>query len=248
MSVEEMSRRRGATGEITFIAPVKPGLVPGIGAQITYSDRLRLVLSVFNDRENGWTEQAPEPLGLRAFQGIHFAHLVLLDGDTRFLFAVNFDGSASDYLAALTTDIPWLIHLVFSNCVGWESIAGKPEVLIRFIARHQTETNFWYAHAPQLTVRDLDWLQELRRKVEHPPQACDAAMWSRELQAEASQHCAPRPFKRVLQQLFAAQPNAEQARARAKLQFRAVFESLYSQNEWRPAYQETFDELPEGVA
>src|ERR1700759_4261896 len=132
MSVEEMSRRRGATGEITFIAPVKPVLVPVIETQITYSDRLRLVLSGFNDRENGWTEQASVPLGVRACQGIHFAHLVLLDGDTRLLFAVNFDGSASDYLAALTTDIPWLIHLVFSNCVGWEPIAGHPDVLIRF--------------------------------------------------------------------------------------------------------------------
>ena len=242
MTIDEVSRRRGATSELTFIAPIKRGNVPNIRATLSYSDRLKRILTVFNDRENAFNGRNPVPLGLRAFQGIHFAHLVLIDGDTRFLFAVSFDGSASSYLAGLSTDVPWLVHLVFSNCVGWQLIDQRPQVLIEFITRHQVETNFWYAHSPQTSVRDAEWLQALRREVEHAPADTNARQWSAQLQAAATQACAPRTHARRLAQMFAMQEDSAAAEAHAKAQFQGVFEPLYERAEWTAAYRETFGE------
>jgi hypothetical protein len=238
MTVDETSRRRGAASEITFIAPVKRGNVTDSKYNISYSDRLKRVLSVFNDREDGFDGVAPIPLGLRAFEGIHFAHLVLIDGDTRFLFAVNFDGSASNYLAGLSTDVPWLLHLVFSHCVGWNPVNDKPDVLIRFIERHQVETNFWYAHDPVVSVRDIAWGNALRRELESAPIGSTPSDNAQRLQAVATQFSAPRPYQRKLAQLFAARPSAELALA--KKQFQGVFEPLFSAPEWKGAYRETF--------
>lgn len=160
---ESVSRVRGVVGEITFIAPIKQGLVPDVRERIRYADRLRLVLEAFNEREDQYdgVQIRAVPTALRAFGGIHFAHLALIDGETRLLFSVDFDGSPRDYLAGLAGNVPALLELVFSNCKGWQPVAGRPDVLIKFIEAHQVPTNFWYAHLPGATVRDREWLHAL---------------------------------------------------------------------------------------
>lgn len=247
MSVDEKSRRRGAVGEITFIAPLRRGHAftnPDTKESITYADRLRRVLAAFNDREDSYDGSAPVPLGLRAFRGIHFAHLVLLEGDTRFMFSVDFDGSASDYLAGLSTDVPWLLNMVFSACEGWTTVDSKPQVLAKFIEKHQVETSFWFAQAPALSVRDIEWLDSLRRLIEHSDNGLgcrDNASCAQQLQALACQAGAPRSFTRRLAQLYQAQPDPDAALEDAKQRFRALFEPMFQPDEWRSAYRESFN-------
>lgn len=163
---EPLSRRRGEINEILHIAPIRRGLVPkerrGEGsAPITYADRLKIILEAFQRRED-----AGFPGVIRTFRGIHTAEWALLDGDTRLLLSVVFDGDWFDYLAALTREVPGFLHLIWSNCEGWEPVDHAPEKLFRFIQAFQVRVSFLYAHHPELTVQDIDWLLALRRAAE----------------------------------------------------------------------------------
>jgi hypothetical protein len=245
MTLEDKSCRRGVTSEITFIAPIVRGLVRDPEtAGISYADRLKRVLQAFNERENEFDGTLPVPLALRAFRGIHFAHLALIDGDTRLLFSVDFDGSASDYLAGLSRDVPWLLNLVFSSCVGWESVVDRPDQLIEFVRSYQVETTFWYAHAPALSVRDIEWLDGLRRELEAGPTDCKTASeLVVRLQAAATQRAAPRSIKQRIEQMFAAQEEVKSgARKQAQELFKLAFSQIFPLNEWQEAYRETFQE------
>lgn len=265
MKVDERSRRRGATSEITFIAPIKRGRVaePSSARELSHADRLKRVLAVFNTREDRFDGVTPVPLGLRAFRGIHFAHLVMLDGDTRFMFSVDFDGLASDYLAGLSADVPWLLNLVFSACEGWQKVDDQPHVLIDFIERHQIETNFWYAHQPALSVRDIEWLdtlrselangawlEPLRKELEDEGLELGDALKRclEQAQSRATAASAPRTFARQLARLYEAYPNHPLPRDAAKKNFIEAFAGLFTETEWEAAYFESFGELPEGGA
>jgi len=247
MTLEDKSCRRGATSEITFIAPIRRGMVTDpVGAGISYSDRLKRVLEAFNEREDAFDGKHSVPLALRAFRGIHFAHLALLDGDTRLLFSVDFDGSAADYLAGLSCEVPWLLNLVFGNCVGWTPVNDRPERLIQFVRSYQVKTHFWYAHAPALSIRDIEWLDALRCQLE----ACLGeskdlgAELAARLMAAATQQAAPRPIGRRIAQMFDAQETAGEGKARAvaQRQFQAAFSSIFPEGHWREAYRETFQQ------
>lgn len=233
----EQRSSRGATSELTFIAPIRRGEVPDRSG-IRHADRLRAVLEAFNARENAFAGGADVPLALRAFGGIHFAHLALVDGDSRLLFSVDFDGSMHDYLAGLSSEVPHLLHLIFSNCVGWEPVEDQPRKLVAFVESYQVKTNFWYAHAPELSVKDVEWLQSLREVVEELARNETTRECGVRLLSEATARNAPRSTKGRLAQLFkAARPDET---ARAKESFAKGFAKLYSEAEWRAAYEESF--------
>lgn len=218
---ESVSRIRGVVGEITFIAPIKQGFVPGLDAPqhkpIRYADRLRLVLEAFNDREDQYdaTRARRVPTGLRAFGGIQFAHLALIDGDTRLLFSVDFDGSPHDYLAGLAINVPWLLELVFSNCQGWQPVEGNPGTLIKFIEAHQVLTNFWYAHLPGATVRDREWLHALDEELDSFASAHEASRDAvARLRARVAERMAPMLHSERVLSLFQQQQRSFDAHAK----------------------------------
>jgi deferrochelatase/peroxidase EfeB len=153
------SRGRGELSELTHVAPIKQGLVPGVGK--TYADRLRIVLESFHSRE-----ELGFPGVIRLFRGIHTAQWAMLDGDTRLMLNVVFDGDLRGYLRALARDIPGSLGLVWSNCEGWRATHTDTEILVDFIERHQVRNNFFYAHFPKLTVPDVDALVRLRNALD----------------------------------------------------------------------------------
>jgi hypothetical protein len=158
---EPVSRGRGEITEITHIAPIRKGLVPvkqRDSAPITYVDRLKTILEAFHRRED-----TGFPSVIRMFRGIHSAQWALLDGDSRLMLNVVFDGDWSDYLRSLAFDVPAFLHLIWSNCEGWQDVTGDPEQLFSFIKAYQVRVSFLYAHHPSLTVRDVDWLEHLRK-------------------------------------------------------------------------------------
>jgi hypothetical protein len=240
---ESLSRARGVLGEITFIAPIRRGPVPDDEAPntsprraIRFADRLRIVLEAFNDREDQYDSVRTRrvPLALRAFGGIHFAHMALIDGETRLLFSVDFDGAPRDYLAGLANNVPWLLHLVFSNCEGWKPVENDPWQLIRFIEAHQVKTHFWYAHMPELTARDLEFCDAMNQALDAAALggAAEAQLVS-QLRARVSGRTAPASLPERIDQMFEEQDRATKPsptpdiRTIARLQFAQTFGNLY---------------------
>jgi hypothetical protein len=253
-------------GEITFIAPLRSGKVSGeetwhdhpehtgtrtIERPLRYADRLRLVLEAFNDRESLYDGKRVRrvPMALRAFGGIHFAHLAMLDGDTRLLFSVDFDGTPNDYLSGLAHTVPALLHMVFCNCVGWTDVRGKPKRLIEFVEAHQVRTNFWFAHSPGLSVKDIEWLDALRTELEKAPATTPSLTELRRLVTRVS---APLSQEHRLEQMFtqlaSTKDGADDQRACAQRQFLEAFSPYYPAEVVRAAMTESLGPVVEIAA
>lgn len=162
---ESISKKRGQLTELTHLVPIRAGLVPddewgkkGL-PRGSFADRLTIILRGFDSREDQGF-----PSAIRLFRQIHSAKWVLLDGGTRLLLSVVFDGDWGDYMRGLAREVPAMLHLIWSNTVGWERdfaslpIAQRSESLMHFIETHQVAVSFLYLHHPHLTVRDIDKL------------------------------------------------------------------------------------------
>jgi Dyp-type peroxidase family len=160
-----LSRSRGQLSELTHIAPIKRGPIQQ-GSQVTYADRLRIALEIFNKREDQGF-----PSVIRLFRAIHFSKWSMIDGDTRLLLSVVFDGDLHGYLRALAYEVPGMLHMIWSNCESWEPVNDQPQKLIEFIERFQVRTNYLYAQNPDLTVPDIERLKRLRAAFDAPANA-----------------------------------------------------------------------------
>jgi hypothetical protein len=248
---ESFVRGRGEIMEITHIAPVRRGIVPKelrgkASGPITYADRLKTILDAFQRRED-----RKFPSVIRLFRGIHVAKWALIDGDTRLLLDVVFDGHFRDYLRSLSHEVPAFLDLIWSNCEGWEPVAKNPDQLISFIEAYQVKVNFLYAHHPQLTVRDIDWLLELRAAVEAEDLPDEVR---RKLYQCISVQLEPKSTadrqKALLQEFDQTKPETSRpAPAQqvprtpleiAKGGFKKVIGSLYNDEAYRSAYRESF--------
>lgn len=161
---ERLSRGRKEVTELVHIAPIRRGLVQRgnlPSPRISYADRLRTILEAFHLREDQGF-----PSVNRIFRGIHSAQWALLDGDSRLMLSVVFDGTFNDYMRALARDVPSMLGLIWSNCEGWKPVQNDPDQMIQFIQRYQVRVPFLYLHHPQLTVPDIDRL--IQAKVRAP--------------------------------------------------------------------------------
>jgi hypothetical protein len=254
--VESVSLRRVEVSELLHLAPIKPGFIPRaeqgdtFDPRLGYADRLRRVLSAFNARE----EQG-FPSVIRIFRGIHAASWALVDGDTRLLLNVTFDGDWHDYLSALVHHVPGFLHLIWGNCIGWERVDGRPERLFRFIQAHQVKTSFFYAHHPDLNVRDVDWLKRLRTVVD---QLGDAPGSRAQLYAAVESALAPRSSADALRSALAdyardasaTQPGlaGKDAVAIAQRAFRGIVRKCYAPADYALAFREAFGEDDQALA
>lgn len=229
-----VSLTRGQVTELSHIAPIKQGTVPGHDS-LTYADRLSVVLDAFHAREvQGF------PNVIRTFRGIHHASWALIDGDTRLLLNVVFDGDWHDYLRALALQVPGFLHLIWSNCDGWEQVDGKPELLFRFISAYQVRARFFYAHYPELTVPDTEWLTRLRGVVEDRGQAGGDPI----RQVEKVLTPISVQDRRVRALGAYEQRKGEGALARAYGVFAQFIGSLYTEDERDAALREAFSDAP----
>lgn len=245
---------RGEITELMHIAPIKRGVVPHIHVPLTYADRLRQVLRAFNDRE-----QQGFPNVIRLFGGIHSSHWALIDGDTRLLLCVVFDGNWHDYLRVLARDTPALLHLIWSNCEGWRPLYDSPERgieaeaeasrrMFEFVQSYQVQLSFWYAHSPRLTVRDIEWLEQLRRAADAGLPLAQADTSAARLYANAMH--AQRPLSRQdrLQRALRSYDYDTSGQsgglrvAAAQLGFRRLA-AIFEEPEYLAAYAEAFGSL-----
>jgi hypothetical protein len=122
--------RDGQISELTVLVPLKPG-----GAE-----KLRAVFASVEGRFAG-----ADLVGT-----VHDMRFVILDSDTKLLFATAYDGDWESYITAFATKIPDAMDALFSVVEGWPGIHA-PSVK-DFIAEHQVSAAGWYVAYPDATV------------------------------------------------------------------------------------------------
>ena len=123
----------GNVSELTAIGKLKPG-----GA-----DRLRRILGL----------RAGNMDGAERVSTLHDMRFVIMDNDTRMLFATAYDGDWDTYINDFATKIPDLMDLLFASFEGWPGIAS-PSVK-DYIANSQITATAWFVANPQVTVVDV---------------------------------------------------------------------------------------------
>jgi hypothetical protein len=238
---ESVSKARGRISELTHLVPIRRGPVPDDEwgdpwaheqrleplERTSFTVRLGTILRAFDERE-----RAGFPSVIRLFRQIHFAKWAIVDGGTRLLLSVVFDGHWGDYMRALAREVPSMLHLIWSNTVGWErNFGGLPpatrsERLMTFIRTHQVEVSFFYAHHPHLTVRDIDSLACEQTRERAPRSEYELA---REMGSLADRRA-----------ILLSEFGPPHVVAEAKRRFTAVLAPRYDADSFRHAYRETF--------
>jgi hypothetical protein len=242
------SQQRQELNEIVHIAPLRMGMVPKAergkdSPEIRYIDRLGAILDLYNaGEEQGF------PSVIRIFRGIHTAKWALIDGDTRLMLSVVFDGDWYDYLRGLALTVPALLDSIWSNCEGWRSLEKEPDKrLFDFIRRYQVKARFFYAHHPALSVREVDTLTVSRdalKKIKCTAEHHDCRAL---VQEKIATKLAPRPWD-DRQQAALAEYEAGQKEtggpgiAQHQAAFRAVVGTLYEAKRFNLAFKEAFGE------
>ncbi len=89
---------------------------------------------------------------------------VLLDNDTKLLFATTYDGEWDAYIDDFATKIPTSMDILFCNCAGWPGISS-PSVK-DWIASNQITADAWYVSNPNLTVPEARRLERVGKAVD----------------------------------------------------------------------------------
>ncbi|MDO5619488.1 hypothetical protein [Kocuria sp.] len=138
-SAGRVGLKSGQVSELTVIAPLKPG-----GA-----DRLRALFDLL-----GGSLAAVSNVGT-----LHDMRWVILDNDSKLLFATAYDGEWDPYIDDFATRIPEVMDYAFGNLEGWPGIKS-PEVK-DWIASYQIPAAGWYVAHPDMSVSDGQRLLEL---------------------------------------------------------------------------------------
>jgi hypothetical protein len=125
--------RDGQISELTVVVPLKPG-----GAA-----KLRAVLSAQSGRFS-----LADKVGT-----LHDMRFVLLDNDTKLLFATTYDGDWDSYINDFATLIPDALDLLFSEAVDFPGI--RSPAIKDYIAKHQITAVAWYVAYPDATVAEI---------------------------------------------------------------------------------------------
>jgi hypothetical protein len=130
----------GVIGEFAVIAKIKPGQAAA----------LREALRRLDSPERDESRRA----ALRDFGTMHTARWVIIDDDTRFMFASEFDGSWDTYIDDFaTTAIADVFSDIFAFAEGFPGIAD-PNVKDWFVA-HQAPAVSFIASYPNLTTQQI---------------------------------------------------------------------------------------------
>ena len=143
-SAGRIGARRGKVSELTAIVPLAPG-----GGK-----RIRGLLDVLEGNFKG-----ADLVGT-----LHDMRFVLLDNDTKLLFATTYDGEWDAYIDDFVTKIPNSMDILFCNCEGWPGI-HSPTVK-DYIANTQYTAHAWYVANPNLTVAETRRLEKVGKAVD----------------------------------------------------------------------------------
>ena len=139
VSAGRAGSRVGTVSEFTIIAPLREG-----GAA-----QLRGILKLLNGNFSG-----ADKVGT-----LHDMRFLILDNDTKLLFATAYDGDWDAYIDDFATKIPDLMDLMFFDIEGWPGIS-HPSVR-DFFAKYQLTADGWYVANPNLTVVEARRLQRV---------------------------------------------------------------------------------------
>jgi hypothetical protein len=136
-SAGRVGLRQGKVSELTVLMPLKPG-----GA-----DRLRRILKLLHGHFSA------DKVGT-----VHDMRFLIVDNDTKLLFATAYDGEWDPYIDDFATKIPDEMDMVFSSLEGWPGIRD-PSVK-DYIVKHQITADGWYV-ANDLTVAETRRLKRI---------------------------------------------------------------------------------------
>ena len=123
--------REGEVSELTLLFPFSPDA----------AKRLRAVLKILP----GLPGEGADLVGT-----VHDMRFVLLDNDTKLLFATAYDGDWDPYVDDFATKVPDYLDLQFSGVPGWPGI--RSPAVKDFLVQHQVQAQGWYVATPNLTV------------------------------------------------------------------------------------------------
>ena len=125
----------GQVNEFTLLVPLKPG-----GAE-----RLR-------ERLNNVDVQQRESFAERVGT-LHDMRSIIIDNDTRLLFATTFDGDWDSYIDDFGSKLPDQLDAIFGECVDYPGIRS-PEIK-DYIRKYQVTADDWFSAYPNTTVRQI---------------------------------------------------------------------------------------------
>ncbi len=133
----------------TSIAEIKPG----------HAEQMRQVLQALG--------QSISESPIRAIGTVHFARWVLIDNDTRLLFASHYDGTWDAYIEAFSTQTADAMDMLLGNCVGYpEGGARDVEAFKQYMHQIEIKELLVYSAYPDASVRDVERGLRIREKFE----------------------------------------------------------------------------------
>ena len=170
MDVKKTTQLQGIT-DLTVMAPVLRGLVPGTFNTCSYVRRLHVVLRVLNSVRQASRESSlqgnPFADSIGRFRSIHFFRFAVvppadpLTGRYQLLLNVTFDGGWEPYMRLVWGPLGKLLDLIFCSCEGYPLASqGSFDDYVRWVRRQEVPSTFFYADSPA-TVADLHYLRAL---------------------------------------------------------------------------------------
>ena len=152
--------------ELTLIATLKSGLVPCVGATLSYASRLRqLFQALFSQRKTETEGELFEQGLLESLQVLHFVRWALIDDDTRLMLAVSFDGPWEPYIRKIVEGAGPMLDVIFCHCDGYagNSCADGYLKFAAWVRSKQVDIPFIYSADADLTVDDVRYLKGFER-------------------------------------------------------------------------------------
>jgi len=143
-SAGRIGARQGRVSELTAIVPLATG-----GGK-----RIRGLLELLEGNFRG-----ADLVGT-----LHDMRFVLLDNDTKLLFATTYDGEWDAYIDDFVTKIPNSMDILFCNCEGWPGIRSPG--IKDWIVKNQFTADAWYVSNPNLSVAQAHRLERLGKAVD----------------------------------------------------------------------------------
>jgi deferrochelatase/peroxidase EfeB len=211
--------------DLTVLATVKRGFVPGAFERETFAERLRRVLTALNltRQAREWSPlPSPFPDSIGRFRIIHFFRFALLPPPpstdpgqdpppTRLLLNVTFDGAWEPYMRVIWGPLGALLDLVFCHCEDYPyAFQSSYADYVAWVRSREVSSLFFFTDSPA-TVADsryLAALQALQLERGDMPGA-DAALARFALRSPETVMPSPHAAqlaKRVLMSLYALQP------------------------------------------
>src|SRR5215813_13755578 len=143
-SAGRVGARQGKVSELTAILDLEPG-----GGK-----RIRGLLDLLEGNFRG-----ADVVGT-----LHDMRFVLLDNDTKLLFATAYDGDWDSYIDDFATKILNSMDILFCNIKGWPGIHA-PNIK-EWLVKHQVTADAWYVASPNLTVAETKRLEKVGAALE----------------------------------------------------------------------------------